>query len=294
MLVDFAEIHKTFLVPRQTEHGWVYAASNAESPKKGFFPSTHQIFSNHALQIAIYIYNNSSNAGRCDSVSHCLYLNFTRKAIGKYLLNNDPDRVTFNLDVGIAMSLYRFVVGLSDVFTYSAIRSGKAPKQLKGYADYCDGERSLVLVAETVKDGQASRVEVELSNASRIAIAAHAIGYGKLLYPALADTVIQGMFSTPDLARPASTCVERDASGDEQGESTEHSKSRACAENSARPAVDPRQKLTRVVWAIGNQKWPRMRIDALKKIQTIDDLQTLQSLVDEANRGDFTNWDAYL
>lgn len=296
MLADFADIHRTYLIPKYQDGKWVFTPTNPDKPRVGFFPSTHQVFSNHALQVAIFLYNAVSDEGACTGVSHCLYLNFTRKAQGSYLLNNDEQRLTFNLDLGVAGELYGLMQGQADTFSYSAIRPGRSPKHLHGSVHVKNGRRLVILNAESVKEGASSSITVELDRAAQIAIAAHAVGYGKLLYPALSDVAIQSLLSEPlgnfracadqteqALLKPEASLAR---SGDD----------RACAEERPIYEADSRThaRLGKVVWAIGNQKWPSMTKDALRRIQSIVDLTLLQAMIDEANAGDFRKWDSYL
>lgn len=292
MLINFDEVHAAYLVPAYRDGSWVYTPANAENPKLGRHIASHQIFSNHALLVGLYIYNSVTDAGLCDGVSHCLYLNFSRKEHGKYLLNRDDNRIAFNLDLGKARALYCFAVGLSDAIDVRVVRAGRSPKRLTGRAEYVEGDRVLSLSAETA----GRSISVQLSDTAQITLAAHALAYGRLLYPSLSDTAIQQMFVTgPGIFR---ACAEK--LGDDANEAAKPVEPvRACAEQAGRKADEPedspqRQRLKRVIWAIGNQKWPAKRLDALQRIQNEASADDLQRLIDEANLGDFSGWDSYL
>jgi hypothetical protein len=275
VLIDFEELHRSYLVGRSIDGKWQHLPINQENPQTGSFPSTHQVFSNNGLQIALFIYNrlNPADQRLCTSVSHCLYLNFSHRVGGAYLLNKDELRLTFNLDLGVAGDLYGLAQGHTDSFSYSAVRSGKAPKRLIGSAFLKDGKRHISLRAESIKSGSQIMIDVELDRAALIALAAHCVGYGKLLYPSLSDSVIQTLLSES----PGNF--------------------RACAEN---PNVEQPSKpqlperLRRVIWAIGNKKWTSMTVEALQKIQEIEDPERAQAMIDEANQGNFRSWDVYL
>ena len=283
MLIDFEELHRTYMIGRPVQGVWQYLPTNEKAPRSGFFPSSHQVFSNNALQIAVYLYNSVSDAGICTGVSHCLYLNFTHKDGSSYLLNNDKSRLAFNLDLGLAGELYSLAIGLVDEFKYRVVRSRKTPKSIHGAALAKDGRRIVCLMAEGSKDGTPIRIEVDLDKADLIALAAHCIAYGRMLYPSLSDTAVQSLLAAAS------------------------SNSRACAENgqagmasstpseAVQPASSPElSRHRRAIWAIGNQKWPSKNIEALQRIQAIDSAAKLQALIDEANNGDFRTWDSYL
>lgn len=303
MLIDFETLHRTYLIAYEENRQWQYAPINPGSPQTGTFPSSHQVFSNHGLQIAVYIYNTVSDSKVSTGVKHCLHLNFTHKADGKYLLAKDEFKIPFNLDLGIAGELYGLAQGHTDTFTYAAIRAGRAPKRLHGKALHKDGRRLITLRAEFAKAGTPIRIEVELDRASQIALAAHCLGYGKLLYPALSDTAIQSLLSE---VRPnVRACAEissmdsstSDMADPDQTLGDQTNSVRACADTGS--VINPLsqelpERLRRAIWAIGNQKWPQMEIEALKRIQAIADPEHAQQLVDQANKGDFRGWDSYL
>ncbi|MCF5382103.1 hypothetical protein GIW05_01015 [Pseudomonas syringae] len=303
MLIDFETLHSTYLIAYEANRQWQYAPINPNNPQTGTFPSSHQVFSNHGLQIAVYIYNTVSESQVCTGVKHCLHLNFTHKADGKYLLAKDEFKIPFNLDLGVAGELYGLAQGHTDTFTYSAIRAGRAPKRLFGKTLFKDGRRFVTLKAEFSKAGTPIKIEVELDRASQIALAAHCLGYGKLLYPALSDSSIQSLLSEvrPDFrACAVDSSVDSSTSGLDEPDRT-HGEStnslRACAETVSvltPQSLESSERLKRAIWAIGNQKWPRMEIETLKRIQTIADPERAQQLVDQANKGDFRGWDSYL
>lgn len=302
MLIDFRQLHAELLVGRAEGSNWVFTPANPTSPRTGAFPTSHQVFSNHALQIALYIYN-SMSGDQCTGVRHCLYLLFSRKVDGRYLLATDPDRIPFNLDIGVASGLYALAQGHVESYAHTVVRAGKPNKYLKGICAYRDGVRVLSLSCETVKEGRSIKVEVLLDRADSIALAAHCIGYGRLLYPWLSDVAVQSLLSEsrPDFracaeiadphhqpAPPASM-----PNSSETGQALGHDQ--AAASRPKPTATGARKsRLSSVVWAIGNQKWDRMTLDALRRIQCIPDEALLQTMVDEANAGDFKSWDAYL
>jgi hypothetical protein len=300
VLIDFLATHRKYLVAHEAEGGiWEYTAANAEDPKKGIYLSTHQIFSNHALQVAIYLYNGLNEHKRCTRVSHCLHLNFSHKANGSYLLDRDKARITFNLPVGEAKALYAFALGLVDHFHYRVVRPGRAPKTLAGHVAYDGGERRVILSAVSFDDGSRNGISLDLSSSAAVMLATHALGYGQLLFPQLSDVAVQNMFSTvPQGVRacaeghdaPVQASLESTASLERPDGPSPDPSFRACAEKPAHG--EQRSRLEKTVWAIGNQKWPDMRIDALKRIQSLVDLAQMQQLVQDA--GDFRGWDKFL
>lgn len=302
MLIDFETLHRTYLIGSAVNGTWLFTPTNHSDPRKGFYPCSHQVFSNHALQIALSIYNSVDGGGNCISVSHCLYLLFSKKTQGTYLLTKDPARIAFHLDVGVAGELYGLAVGHTESIDYKAIRPGKAPKAISGTTSYRDGRRVVVLRASSSTEGRATSVEVELDHASSIALAAYCLGYGRLLYPSLSDAAVQGLLSNPHsysracAENPLPVTVDAPNAGSARAEA-----SRVTEAESVRHAVAPAMpfapdvvRLHKVIWAIGNQKWPSMQLSALQAMQKLDDLAHLKRLIDSGNAGDFREWDAFL
>lgn len=302
MLIDFETLHRTYFVGWSQDGSWRYAPTNEREPRKGFYPSSHQVFSNHALQIALSIYNTVDAVGNCVGVNHCLFLLFTRKEQGKYLLVSDQARIGFHLDIGVAGELYGLAVGHYDTTSYSAVRSGKSPKAMTGTATFRDGRRVIVLRASTSLKGHLNSIEVELDRASAIALAAHCLAYGRLLYPSLSDAAVQSLLSNPSPYFRA--CAEKPPTDQmpmetpataERGGSSLESVLHSTASFGLAATFTPQiVRLHKVIWAIGNKKWPAMMLPALQAIQKLDDAAHLQRLIDSGNRGDFSEWDAYL
>ena len=302
MLIDFAHVHRTYLCGQMLDGVWQFTPYNGKNIKAGAYLSSHQVFSNNGLQISLYLYNTMTGV-TCTGVSHCLYLLFSKKDGAKYLLGADKQRLAFNLDLGVAGELFALAQAHTDCMSYSAIRAGKPPKRLHGFAVDKDGRRHVILRAESSVDGVAVKVEVDLDRASTIALAAHCIAYGRLLYPSLADSSVRSLlsehrlesracaenrvFESPSNLAPTSSPPMADDPG----------LTRACAENQKlrHPGIlGNAGRQAKVVWAIGNQKWPRMELGALQRIQAIADDAQLQRMIDEANKGDFQSWDLYL
>lgn len=305
MLIDFETLHRDYLVGRSQGGGWRYTPTNEREPRKGFYPSSHQVFSNHALLIALSIYNSVDSDGNCVGVNHCLYLLFSRKVQGRYLLANDQGRIGFHLDIGVAGELYGLAVGHSDSVTYRAVRAGKSPKSISGIAVVRECRRVVVLRAATAVDAKPITIEVELDRAAAIALAAHCVAYGRLLYPSLSDAAVQSLLSTP--APYFRACAEKDTTGlndqpsrvsaeapevaGQSSHQTQHSSAPAGPALSAKPET---VRLQSAIWAIGNQKWPSMQLPALQTIQKLDDIAHLKRLINSGNAGDFREWDTYL
>lgn len=291
MLIDYENIHRTYLIGRHVGDDWEYEPTHARDPRKGMIVSSHTAFSNNALQLSIHLYNRVNERGRCIGVSHCLLLCFSHKVGGSYRLNNDENRITFHLDLGVAAELYSVAVGHAGQCSYRAVRKGRAVKSIEGEEAIRNGRRIVTIRATGGGEGRSSSIEIDLGKADLIALAAHCVGYARVLYPSLSDTAIQELLSATS------------------------PNSRACAENQDAPTEVPRptggemradhqrtsgassvnfDKLRRTIWAIGNQKWESMRLDALQRIQQLDDASLLQELINEAHAQDFTRWDAYL
>lgn len=300
MLIDFEKLHRTYLIGKPHGGVWRFTPANQDEPRKGFYPSSHQVFSNHALQIALSIYNSVDGDGYCIGVHHCLYLLFSRKERGKYLLGNDLNRIGFHLDIGVAGELYGLAVGHCDNAEYRAVREGKAPKSISGVAIYRAGRRIIVLRAGTSKDGQAITIEVELDRAGAIALAAYCVGYGRLLYPSLSDTAVQNLLSSPaPIFRACAEISSSEPPSHPIGETafSEEGCGGSLNQGTATPAPhfsNEVLRLHKVIWAIGNQKWPSMKLPALQAIQKLDDAAVLRRLIANGNAGDFREWDSYL
>ncbi|HBP1602441.1 TPA: hypothetical protein L5U90_003546 [Pseudomonas aeruginosa] len=292
MLIDFENTHRTYLVGSMVENVWQFQPTNEREPRSGFFPASHQIFSNAALQVALHLYNNVNERGQCIGVSHCLYLNFTRKIDGVYKLNNDTGRVTFRLDLGAASDLFGFVTGAADEFSYRVVRSGRAPKFINGSSIWRDGTRVAVLRGEDGRK-EAASIEVDLDRAAQITVAAFCIAYARLLYPSLGEAAVIAIMTPPPKSR---ACAENNesshrladvtASASQKGSSTQD---QDCAATS-----QTLRRLRKAIWAIGNQKWPGMTIKALQAIQALNDPGRLQELIDQGNAGDFTAWNQFV
>jgi len=295
VLIDFEDIHRTYLVGSYVDGIWQFTPTHATDPRKGMIVSSHTVFSNNALQASIFLYNRVNEKGQCVGVNHCLLLCFSHKVNGSFQLNNDNRRITFNLDLGVTSELYALAIGHAGLCSYRAVRAGRAPKLLEGVETFRDGRRVVLLRSSGVVEGRNVSIEVELSKADLIALAAHCVGYGRLLYPSLSDSAVQELLSPmnsniracAENSRPMASC----SNGalihqDERVIPEPHRVGRV-------PSGNPR-KLSNVIWAIGNQKWPRMQLKALKRIQQLEDATLLQELIDEANGNNFTRWDAYL
>lgn len=296
MLIDFERLHRTYLIGRSENGSWRFTAANATEPRKGIYLSSHQVFSNQALQIALSLYNSTDEAGQCVGVSHCLFLLFTRKQDGRYLLSSDPNRLGFHLDIGVAGELYSLAVGQTSSMSYRAVRAGKAPKSISGSAIYRDGSRVIVLRADSARAGHPISIEIEMDRAASIALAAYCIGYGRFLYPSFSDVAVQSLLSTPtpNFRACAENFTPSPVSGDEPSVPLAQPGTSSWNQNGAAFAKSDIAKLRKAVWAIGNQKWPKMELSALQAIQRLDDASVLQSLIDSGNDGNFKAWDSYL
>lgn len=288
MLIDFEGAHRTYLVGRSEGAKWVFTPANANDPKKGIMLSSHTVFSNNALQLSLHLYNRLDQQGACVGVTHCLLLCFSHKQGGSYPLSSDPSRITFHLDLGVAAELYSVAMGHNVEWTHRLVRQGRSAKTIGGVTVTCDSRTVVKLKASTSASAQNVAIEVELSKADAIALAAHCVAYGRLLYPALSDVAIQAMLS--DVGSNSRACAELGTNAASAPDT--HPGAAPGAGRRPIPSSDL-AKLGRVIWAIGNQKWVHKDLDALKRIQQINDHAVLQSLIDDANAGDFTRWDAY-
>lgn len=271
---------------------WQFKPTNVREPRSGFFPVSHQIFSNAALQVALHLYNSVNEQGQCVGVSHCLYLNFSRKIDGVYKLNNDTGRIAFRLDLGVASELYGFVTGAVQDFDYRSVRKGRPPKCISGDCICRDGKSILALRAEDGRKGAAS-IEVELDRGAQIAVAAFCIAYGRLLYPALGDAAVMAILSPAPKTR---ACAENGLSSDQPGGAIALAGEQPQSAQTLDDGETTRRllRLRKAIWAIGNQKWHGMTLKALQAIQSENDPDRLQALIDQGNAGDFAAWNEYV
>mgnify|MGYP003667043284 FL=1 len=257
MNIDFISTHRTYLVAYNRDGKWVYKPTNANDPKKGFYPASEQIFSNNALQVAIYLYNSVDVNNDSIGVSHSLYLSFTNKVSNNYLLKSDPNRIALNLDLGTAKSLYCFATGLNFGFKHIIARPSKTPKKVEGSSNFQEGVRQSSLTAYSSNGGEYSKIRVDLSETDLVTLAAYCLGYGRLLFPSLSDVALQTIFtqSANNWESVSSATSGEMSSKQEPHNHQQHSGSiRACAENSSQeknkaPDLD---RLKKAVWAIGN------------------------------------------
>lgn len=291
MLIDYENIHRTYLIGHHVGDNWEFEATHPLDPRKGMIVSSHTAFSNNALQLSIHLYNRVGERGRCIGVSHCLLLCFSHKVNGSYKLNNDENRITFHLDLGEAAELYAVAIGHAEHYAYRAVRKGQAVKSIEGVETIRDGRRIVTLRAAGGGEGQKTSVEIDLVKTDLIALAAHCVGYARVLYPSLSDAAVQELLSSA--SKNTRACAENQVVSADVTTS-ENLKVRADHHRSAGASSADIGKLRRAIWAIGNQKWPGMRLDALQRIQQLEDSALLQELINEANAGNFTGWDAYL
>lgn len=291
MLIDYENIHRTYLVGRYVGDNWEFEPTHVRDPRKGMIVSSYTVFSNNALQLSIHLYNRVNEGGRCIGVSHCLLLCFSRKVDGGYKLSNDEDRITFHLDLGVAAELYALAVGHTGQCSYRAVRKGQAVKSIEAVEVIRDGRRIVTIRATGGSEGRRNSIEIDLGKTDLIALAAHCVGYARVLYPSLSDTAVQELLSATSLNSRA--CAENQDAPTEAPSSTTHElkANHQCPSGASSADFG---KLRRVIWAIGNQKWPDMRLDVLQRIQQLEDASLLQELINEANAQNFTRWDAYL
>ncbi len=284
MNIDFNAANSMYLVakPGGTDGAWGYTPFNVKAPRTGGYLSSHQAFGNAGLFFGIHLYN-PVNGNKVDKVGHSLQLCFSNKVDGSYLLGNDEQKEVFNLDIGAAARLYSFLTNKSSSLVLVFSRPGMAVRRLTGERLDTSSDGGLTLIAVSGRGGEYNKISMSLSRSDQVNLALHCLGYVRLLYPSLSDTAIGEVLI---------------ACGDDF---------RACAENapddhSAMPAettrtADAHRKpvnpnVSKALWAIGNKKWPRRDLAALKKMQETLTPDELQALVDAGNAGDFTAWDS--
>lgn len=91
LLIDFETVHRTYLKGSMDEAGWSFNPVNPAKPRTGRHLSTHQVFSNAGLGVALYL-RNDFEAGRAIKVHVGLKLVFSRKVKGTFLLQDDMQK----------------------------------------------------------------------------------------------------------------------------------------------------------------------------------------------------------
>ncbi|WP_439126013.1 MAG: hypothetical protein ACNJA3_29355 (plasmid) [Pseudomonas rhizophila] len=292
MLIDFETVHRTYLKGSMDEAGWSFTPVNPTKPRAGRHLSTHQVFSNAGLGVALYL-RNDFEAGRAIKVHVGLKLVFSRKVNGKFLLQDDMQKISLTLDMGGVRSLYAWLAGDIPNFAYEIIRPEAPKKQVAGFET--DLEFPLSIRAfENETDGSARSILVGLADTDIFHLQLHCLGLAKLLYPSLSDTAL--LAHMKPRVKASTSCTSTIGTPSHVKEVPEPSESPAEAPLDSIPANGDGllefdvEKAKKAVFAVGKNRWPRKDIGTIEHIQN-GPVSAMDRFVKAGNAGDFTEWD---
>lgn len=292
MLIDLKKAHTDYLVARPDNGNWVYTPANQKMPAKGKYLAAHQVFSNNALNVAIYIRNDVNAAGKAVAVHTALRLTFSRKERSRYLLNDDPGKLSLNLGLGAVRELYRWITGQQARLDYEVVRAASSPKQLQGFS-LQDGQFPWMITATEFNQEQSGSltIQVGLSDEDLIHLQFYCLAYAKLLYPTFTDVAILELFKL-------------NSGGQVHAQSqipVPHAKPEQPAEPRQVPRSQPHQppadmqdppaleRCRKAIFAVGMQRWGGSR-DVIEFIQDSAPAEQMDRLIKDGNAGDFSEW----
>lgn len=292
MLIDFDTVHRTYLKGSMVDGAWSFNPVNPAKPRTGRHLSTYQVFSNAGLGVALYMRNDFEGT-RAIKVHVGLKLVFSRKAKGKFLLQDDAQKISLTLDMGGVRALYAWLAGDTGSFSYEIIRPDAPKKQVTGFET--DLEFPLSIRAfENDSDGCDRSILVGLADADIFHLQLHCLGLAKLLYPSLSDTALLAhmkprLRAAPSLAASTATPSEANLPPGALECSTE-----APVDSKPLSAVSLQdydlEKSKKAVYAVGKNRWPRKDIDTIEHIQN-GPADAMDRFVKAGNAGDFSEWD---
>lgn len=285
--IEFEAEHDRYLV------GWSNAGKFifnrvSDNPKAGRHLSTHQVFSNNGLLLAIYLRNDVDFDGHAVKVYAGLKLLFTHKVQGDYLLHNDKSRINLSLDLGGAKALYGWLKGWTQELKYELPRAGAAPRQLSGFD--AGNQFILMLRATEYRDTGNRMIDVGLSDEDIFHLELYCLALGRLHYPSFSDAAVS------DAMRPRAATSYRSANqvNDPKPDVPQappagpQAPEIVSAPSDARP-LDIHSCRT-AIYAVGMKRWPRRDIATIKRIQE-QTVEVMDRLVKSGNAGDFAEWD---
>lgn len=287
MLIDFEVLHSQLLVGRRGEGGWFFTPAHNKRPGADLYVASHQCFSNNGLNISLIIRNTMDEQQRATSADPLVALAFSHKIDGKYLLAKDPNRVVVPLYLNEVIQLFAMLSGAVPTATIEVHRPSVAPKVLKGWAARNDLSR-YVLKAYTVdEDGTHHSVDVALAPDHVFKLQAFLLAYGCLCHPWMTQESIRSFYLSSAIGMKESSQQEVQQS---QLESPPASRSDDKPPRSvSQPAT--REHVTRAVFAVGVNKWPKARRDVIRHIQETASIEAMDRLIRAGNLGDFSEWD---
>lgn len=305
MLVDFAEFHAKHLVVRRVGEAWLYEPVNPRNPHSGKHLASHQIFSNNAMGVALYVRNQLDSNFNAVGVFTALKLSFSRKIDGNYLLAKDDNHISVALDIHGVRQLYTWVTGNQLTFRTEVIKPGSKTKALIGYRMQSGQFPHALKVLGESSTGTQVIIDVGLSDGDLFTLAMFCIGFCKLLYPVIDGSVIERL-----LAIPLVSVVPEEGGGNEKfvhAQAFEQAPSwqptNIAQSNSAKAAPRLEQRpdemtLTaailnqqKAIFAVGMQKWPQKNRATIEYIQEVATPEAMDRLIKAGNAHDFSEWD---
>ena len=303
MLIDFSGFHARHLVSRREGHQWLYEPVNPQNPYSGKHLSSHQIFSNNALGIALYVRNQFNPADQAVGVFTALKLSFSRKVDGTYLLTKDEQHTSISLDIHGVRQLFTWVQGKRQTFKAEIVKPGSHPKSVSGYRmEAGQFPHALKLIGNTPQGVQVV-IDVGLSDGDLFTLAMYCISYCMLLYPSIDGSVIERLLVIPNV---------------KAGEGVHNTKEFAHAQTIdsepevhldaiPKPSVNTRmafeqrpadqlpsteiKRQQKAVYAVGMSKWPQRNRATIEFIQETATQEAMDRLIKAGNAGDFSEWD---
>lgn len=287
MLINFAEKHRQYLIAQEQEDGcWAYTPVNPDNGNAGIYLSNHQIFSNAALGLGVYL-RNEMNSGVAVKVHAGLKLLFSRAVNGRFALHNDPGHISITLDIGGVIPFYQWLSGDTATLRYEEPRRRREHyRMLTGFQAGQAFEMTLRASLTDGTTGDMRTIEVGLSSADIFHLQAHCAGLAKLLYPTLSDGLLTTHLRRGVGARQATQSA--GPAGHPTPALSDGMASQAPAGNGSRR--DP-TNCSRAVYGVGMGKWPRRHLPTIEFIQS-QSVEQMDALIKAGNSGDFSGWDS--
>lgn len=302
VLIDFEGFHAKHMVSKAVGNQWLYEPVNPRNPFSGKHLSTHQIFSNAALGVALYVRNRFDHDDQAIGVFAALKLSFSRKVDGRYLLAKDEQCTSISLDIHGVRQLFTWVQGKHQSFHAEIVKPGSHPKSVSGYRmESGQFPHALKVIGHTTNGDRVS-IDVGLSDGDLFTLSMYCVAYCKLLYPSIDASVIERLLVIPEIrAGEGNQMAERfahaqtsDSAEDFQDET--HSKPSGNGQILEQRASDQLpnaeiKKQQKAIYAVGMSKWPQRNIATIEFIQESATQAAMDRLIKAGNAGDFSEWD---
>jgi hypothetical protein len=287
--INFEELHTQFLKGSKTPHGWLYTPANPSKPGADLYVASYQAFSNNALSISLLIRNTFDRDGNATAAAPLVSLAFSHRHKGRYLLSSDPDKVVIPIYLEQAIQLFAMLRGRSPSVHIEIVRPGVPPKYLKGFPSSGAMSRFNLKAFTTDEDDAHYSVDMALAPEHVFQLQAYLIALGKLMHPWMDQRTITELFlssSMPNEDSVPATAVTRPAQASSGIQVDDSPRAKGPAEQPLDPI-----RVTKAIFAVGVNKWPKRRRDVIRYIQDTASVETMDQLIRAGNSGDFTEWD---